>query len=214
MNINLTLDQFDESCVFYCDPIKNNVMNNGIFTRILYSTPTFVMNGIHLLIPIHEINMEKYYQKIKCSFHTSTYKDVIDHIQSIEQIILRQINRKDKIVQYKIFDQLRNGNIKLFPGFYNGYNSGYGHGSSACTGTSSSYSSSFSGNSLFMLKISGVWETEYYYGLTYKFIKLRRPTPWPFHLPVSMEIFQNHTNTDSDQDIDCIQQIQKHSHQF
>ena len=46
MNIVKTIDQYDENYVFFCDPIKNNIMNNGNFIRILYSTSLFVLNGI------------------------------------------------------------------------------------------------------------------------------------------------------------------------
>jgi hypothetical protein len=47
----------------------------------------------------------------------------------------------------KIYEQLRNGNIKLF----NEVNKSF------CS---------------FILKISGIWETQFNYGLTYKFIKI------------------------------------------
>ena len=50
MNIVKTIDQYDENYVFFCDPIKNNVMNEGSFIRIIYSTPNVVLNGVYILI--------------------------------------------------------------------------------------------------------------------------------------------------------------------
>ena len=63
MNIVKRPDQYDESNVLFCDPIKNNVMNDGNFIRILYSTQWFTMNGIYLLMTLHDITCEKYYLK-------------------------------------------------------------------------------------------------------------------------------------------------------
>jgi len=148
MNIVKRIDQYDENNILFCEPIKNNVMNDGSFIRILYSTPLFTLNGIYLLINLHDITCEKYYMKYKCSFNYSAHKDIIDNIKVIEDDILKKYEIKDKTPQYKIFEQLRNGNIKIF---------------SEVSNKSISY---------FILKISGIWETQYNYGLTYKFIKI------------------------------------------
>ena len=146
MNIVKTIEQYDENNCFFCEPIKNNVMNEGKFIRILYSTHTIVLNGIYLLIHINDITCDKYYNKYKCNFNTLHNKDTIDTIKIIEENILKKIEI-NKIPQLKIYEQLRNGNIKLF----NEVNK------SVCS---------------FILKISGIWETQFNYGLTYKFIKV------------------------------------------
>jgi hypothetical protein len=123
-------------------------MNDGYFIRIIYSTPLFILNGIYLSININHLTIEKYYNKFKCSFDINTYKDLIDKIYVIEDNIIKKINIKGKIPQYKIHDQLKNGNIKIFSENIDKI------------------------NNIFLLKIAGIWETDMYYGLTYKFIKL------------------------------------------
>jgi Zn-dependent M16 (insulinase) family peptidase len=148
MNIVKTLEQYDDDSVYFCDPIKNNIMNDGNFIRIIYSTPIFTLNGIYLSININHLTIEKYYNKFKCSFDTNLYKDLIDKLQTIENNIIKKINIRGKIPQYKIYEQLKNGNIKIF---------------------SEDISKI---NNTFLLKIAGIWETDMYYGLTYKFIKL------------------------------------------
>jgi len=148
MNIVKTLDQYDEDCVYFCDPIKNNIMNDGYFIRIIYSTPIFTLNGIYLSININHLTIEKYYNKFKCSFDVNLYKDLIGSLQSIEDNIIKKINIRGKIPQYKIYEQLKNGNIKIFSENIDKI------------------------NNMFLLKIAGIWETDMYYGLTYKFIKL------------------------------------------
>jgi hypothetical protein len=146
MNIVKTINQYDEDNIYFCEPIKNNIMNEGKFIRILYSTHNVVLNGIYLLISLNDITCDKYYNKYRCNFNVNNNKDVIDNLKIIEENILKKIEIK-KIPQLKIYEQLKNGNIKLF----NDVNKSF------CS---------------FILKISGIWETQFNYGLTYKFIKL------------------------------------------
>ena len=105
-----------------------------------------LLNGIYLLISLNDIACEKYYNKYRCNFDPSNHKDIIDNIKIIEENILKKIDIK-KTPQLKISEQLRNGNIKLF-------------------------NMIDQKDSSFIIKISGVWETQYNYGLTYKFIKV------------------------------------------
>uniref|UniRef100_A0A6C0DAQ8 Uncharacterized protein n=1 Tax=viral metagenome TaxID=1070528 RepID=A0A6C0DAQ8_9ZZZZ len=149
MNLVKSIEQYDENNIYFCEPIKNNVMNDGLFIRILYSTPLFVLNGINLLILLNDISVEKYYNKYKCNFNPINHKDLIENIKSIEETILKNVNIKNKVSQFKIYEQLKNGNIKIF--FENIENIN---------------------NGLFMLKISGIWETEFHFGITYKFVKI------------------------------------------
>lgn len=150
MNIVKTLDQYDEENVYFCEPIKNNVMNEGYFIRIIYSNMLFVLNGINLFIPLNDVAFDKYYNKYKCSFSTANHKELIEQLRIIEEKLLIRSNIKYKIPQYKINDQMKNGNIKLFLENVNEKPS----------------------NNYFILKISGIWETETHYGLTYKFLKM------------------------------------------
>jgi hypothetical protein len=152
MNIVKTLDQYDENCIYFCDPIKNNVMNEGNFIRILYSTPTFVLNGVYLLIRLNDIIVEKYYNKYKCIFNVNNHKDIIEGVKTIEDNLLKKINVKNKFAQNKIYEQLKNGNIKIFSDV-----------------NPKTYMNTF------LLKISGIWETETQYGVTYKFSKINHP---------------------------------------
>jgi hypothetical protein len=148
MNIVKRIDQYDENNVLFCEPIKNNVINDGHFIRILYSTPHFTLNGIYFLITLYDIICEKYYLKYKCSFNINTHKDIIDNLKTIEEDILKKYEIKNKIPQFKIYEQIKNGNIKIFIDISN------------------------KSISNFILKISGIWETQFNYGLTYKFIKI------------------------------------------
>ena len=148
MNIVKTIDQYNDDCVYFCDPIKNNIMNEGNFIRILYSTPIFILNGIYISITINQLTIDRYFNKYKCSFDIATHNNLIQRIKTIEANILNKINIRGKHPQYKIYEQISNGNIKIF----------------------SDNIDIISNN--FLLKIAGIWENDYNYGLTYKFIRL------------------------------------------
>lgn len=154
MNIVKTIDQYDEHNVYFCEPIKNNVMNDGIFIRIIYSNALFVLNGINLFVQLNNVTLDKYYNKYKCSFNVASHKETIEVLRGIEDNLLKKINIRTKIPQYKIHDQMKNGNIKLF--------------------LENTNIEKFVHN-FFMLKISGIWETETHYGLTYKFLQANNP---------------------------------------
>ena len=148
MNLVKKIEQYDENNIFFCEPIKNNIMLEGNFIRILYSTYNVTLNGVYLLIELNDIISEKYYNKNKCSFNVNTHKELIEKIKVIEENLLKKIEIINKIPQYKIYEQLINGNIKFF-----------------CDNNSKTTNS-------FILKISGIWETQINYGLTYKFTKI------------------------------------------
>lgn len=147
MNIVKTIEQYDDNYLFFCEPIKNNIMNEGIFVRILYSSDLIVFNGIYLSISLNEITCDKYYNKYKCYFNINSNKDIITKIQFIEENILKKYNSNKKPL-FRIYEQLSSGHIKLFNYIEN------------------------KNNNLFILKISGIWETNDNYGITYKFIKI------------------------------------------
>ena len=101
MNIAKKIDQYNENYIYFCEPIKNNIMNEGNFIRILYSSPLFVLNGVYLLVNLNDVTIEKYYNKYKCNFNVSNHKETIDGLKIIEEELLKKIDIRDKIPQYK-----------------------------------------------------------------------------------------------------------------
>ncbi len=148
MNIVKNIEQYSDDCVYFCDPIKNTIMNDGNFIRILYSTPLFILNGIYLAVMINQLTVERYFNKYKCAFDIANNMETIHRIKHIEETILSKIKINGKMPQYKVYEQIRNGNIKVFADNIDDV------------------------TNKFLLKIAGIWETDYSYGLTYKFVKL------------------------------------------
>jgi len=147
MNLVKSIEQYNDKNTFFCEPIKNNIMTDGNFIRILYSTQHFILNGIYLLVNLQDITCEKFYNKYKCNFNILNHKDIIDNLKKIEEELLKKY-KTSKIASYKIYEQMKTGYIKIFTDVGN---------RSQCS---------------FILKISGIWETQYNYGLTYKFLKI------------------------------------------
>ena len=144
------IDQFNKNNIFFCESIKNNIITNGNFIRILYSNDKFVLNGIYLHIIFNNIIIEKYFNKYKCVFEMYDHTELIETIRQIEESILKKINIINKTPTYKIYDLMSTGNIKIFSENPTKINNG------------------------FLLKISGIWEDEAHYGVTYKFIPITR----------------------------------------
>lgn len=148
-NIILKTDQFNIDDVYFCEPNKNNIMNEGNFIRLLYSTELFTLNGIYLLLPINNIGSEKYFNKYKYIFDCKQHHTLIEKITNIERHILSKLQIK-KTPHYKIQSQLYNGNIKIMNDLFD------------------------SNDNYLLLKISGIWETDNEFGITYKFIPVKQ----------------------------------------
>jgi hypothetical protein len=148
MNIIKQLNQFNIDSVYFCDPIKNNIVSDGTFVRIIYSNKLFMLNGIYLLIPFQNLIIEKYYNKFRCNYDINLHKELIEKIKCIEEHILHKNKIKDKIPICKIYEHIKNGNIKIFSDDIDKI------------------------KNIFILKISGIWETAINYGVTYKFINI------------------------------------------
>lgn len=148
MNIILNIDNFDINNIFFQESIKNTVISNSKFIRIYYSNNIFSLNLIFIKIPVTIISYEKFYNKYKCIINLNKETLYIKTLINIEKEILNKINI-NKIKNYDICKTLYSNNINLFINNINKYN------------IISNY---------IIIKISGIWETDKEYGITYKFI--------------------------------------------
>jgi hypothetical protein len=166
------LEQYKNEYIYLCNSIKNNIINNGNFMRILYSTPELTLNGIFISFQLIDVNIIKYYNKYKCIFNYQLNKNVIDKLKQLEINLLNKINT-DKIFQLKLLDELNCGFIKLY--VTNSNTSSINSNQNVnIINDNNNNNNIISDNNItsFLLKISGIWETDKYVGLTYKFIKL------------------------------------------
>ena len=150
MNVVIKENQFNISNVYYTEPIQNIVMDNSKFIKLIYSTENAMISGLCLLLQLKVSNKELYFKKLKFIYDINTNKEILNKIYDIESIILNKIGNQKK--QRKIlYETLSSGIIKLFPNNENESNNN-------------------NSNNSFILKISGIWENDTEYGLTYKIL--------------------------------------------
>jgi translation elongation factor EF-G len=153
MNIAVPINDFNINNVFFQDSIKNTIMDNSQFARVVYSTDFFIGNGIFIDFNIPVLNIDKSFNKYKCIFDNQVNYNLIQTITKIENELMSKCNIKDKIPMYRISEQLKNGYIKV--AIINNITIG-----------------TYLQNIKFIIKISGIWSNELEYGLTYKFIQV------------------------------------------
>jgi hypothetical protein len=95
-------------------------------------------------MPFNIISVCKYYSKYK---YTIELTNEINKIKQMEENIVQKMNKHNKTPQYNIYQHLLGGCIKISDTPPNELE-----------------------NTLIILKISGIWETETECGITYKFI--------------------------------------------
>jgi len=96
MNILLLhLKQINNDYIFVGETIKNSIIENGMFTRLIYSDKLMSLNGLYLVFE-DKIN----------------HKESLNALIELEKIILFKAN-VNKVCQYKIKDYLRYLNARL-----------------------------------------------------------------------------------------------------
>lgn len=120
--MNLVIDEsnYNLNNLFFYEPVKNTVMEQSNFIRIIYSDENIILNGIYIRI-----------------------ENLIEKINKIEKIELEILNK---------YNNLKTKSLKLKEHF------------------EYLLKKSNSDKLVCNLKISGIWETEYLIGLTFKFI--------------------------------------------
>ena len=146
---------YNKNYLMLSDITKNNIMNDGYFYRLYYSDELATSKGLFLGFELQQVNIEKYFNKLKCGFNISINSNIIGFIKSIEKSILDTMPEKaGKYPAYRIEEQLQNGFIKIF---YNNNQT-----------TPSKYNSV-----KLLLKISGIWTSANEYGVTFRFFFIR-----------------------------------------
>ena len=152
MYVVLGLDDIKHNNLFYQERVKNTVMDNSNFLRLSYSNELFILNGIFIHFNLKLYAIEKSFNKYKCLFDIKPQIDIISRLTDIEKHIMEKYTfsneNKHKTPIYRINEQLNNCFLKLFNVI------------------------ELKDMNEFILKIYGIWETDFEYGLTYKIINV------------------------------------------
>jgi len=154
MNLAIKTNEFDPHNIIISEKTKNNVMNESDFHRLIWSNEYCSTNGIFIYFNLKNVRIEKYFNKIKCVFENNKENQgMITYIKSIERLILNKFNNNNnQTMSRRIYEQLDNGFIKLYPQNENIIYKEYT-------------------NLRFLLKISGIWSSNdsNCFGLTFRF---------------------------------------------
>jgi len=153
-NIIIDINKFNKENIYFNDPVKNTIIANSTFRRILYSTNYVTLNNLQFLINVKNVKMVKFYQKFKCYLNESdnNIKNTVTQLVNIENNLLQKINNYNKIPKYSLLEQVRSGFIKCC----------HDEEDDKINDNVSSLNIHF--------KISGIWESETEFGVTYKII--------------------------------------------
>lgn len=143
------IDDIDSNNLFFGKNSSNNIIPEGSFIRLIYSTPLYTLNSLLIDISLKEIKIDKFYKKYRCGFDTKNNNEIINKIIYIEQELLNKANLQKKKI-YSLKQQLETGAIKIFTDNYTNI------------------------KQHIILKISGIWESDIDYGITYKFMFLSK----------------------------------------
>jgi hypothetical protein len=150
MYISLNTNQYDINNVIISEKTKNNIMTNGDFYRLYYSTEDIILNGLHISFELKNISIEKYFNKIKCIFDNNGYNNnTVYLLKNIEKRLLERYRGINRECVYRIGEQLENKFIKIFDDNYINIKR---------------YKSI-----KFVLKVSGIWSSQNEFGLTFRF---------------------------------------------
>jgi hypothetical protein len=152
MNIVIDIDEFNKDYIFLQEPVKNNIIDDSKFIRLIYSNNIFSVNTVYIVVNLQIVNIENYFNKHKFLFNVKQNMKAINQLKSIEESILDKICINNKKPVFRLYEQLNSGNIKLFKDNLKLHK--------------------INKDNEFIIKISGIWENEYEYGITYKFVDM------------------------------------------
>jgi len=163
MIVTLDLSKFTLSNIYFLETKKNIIMD-GNFTKLIFSNEFFIMNGIYILFPIDHNGSEKIMNKTQIRFNP---------FQQYNQTLINEFSKLEKnILEY--YKQTRMCNCKIVPLLQKQMLIGF-------MKTNKEYKNQFlinenNKNILYVLKISGIWETKDEIGLTYKLFEVNNNT--------------------------------------
>jgi hypothetical protein len=175
------LSQFSKEFIYLCEPVSNN-QQRGRFIRILYMTPYFALNGISVQLPLRQYTIERYFNKLKCTFSVMHHQNSIQQLHQMEVDILAQTRATGKTPVYRLAQQMSEGCLRVYPpnimpvARCREPSSAKGSepsakGTEPCAkGTEPSAKGSAIESLAMVINVSGIWEDDVFCGLTYRFV--------------------------------------------
>jgi len=172
-SMNLLIDPANYSMQYVqlLDPRQNMIMD-GNFTKIMYATDCFTMNGLFLYFPV-EIQsvqtytpVQRYNREIKCMMQfdktSESNRKIVEQVCEIEKRLM------DYYVEYNQLKWQKRKIFSLSEQIVHGCAKFY----SKMSGENGQLYDQEEGAKKFYIKISGVWENHRDIGITYKILEI------------------------------------------
>jgi len=158
---NLETATLNKSHIQFLDK-KRNIVMTGDFTKILYSDEHVSLNGIFIECPLTTQILNKYQNKNTIWFQPYSLNNVnvVKTFCQIERKIIeyyKNYTRCKKTPSYVLYNQLYSGNTKIYRDLSDE--------------SMKSRQDITNSNIKYIIKISGLWESEDTFGITYKFLE-------------------------------------------
>jgi len=170
MILAIDMKNYSLDNVFFNEQQKNSI-NETNFIRFIYSSNIFSLQGICISFELSTLSFEllqNQHNKFKCIYSISENNHIIQSIKELEYNLLKQVYfhnfHINKIPNYKLYENFQNGEIKLFKPI------------NLCCPFDSikkidkDCSSIKINTHTIIIKISGIWSSNDYFGLTYKLL--------------------------------------------
>jgi len=156
LNINNIFEngRLEKENLFFLDKKRNMIMD-GAFAKVIFSDELLTMNGLYLNCPLYTQPIDKFQKKNMIWFqpyHVNNL-NIIQNFCLLEREILdyyKEFTGSNKMSSFVLYNQLYSGNAKL-------YQNQYFSNSPAAV------------DAKYIIKISGIWESDDRIGITYKF---------------------------------------------
>ena len=106
MNIVINNKLYNTDYLYIMEPVSNNVLENAIFYRLIYSNSHMTLNSLYFKVDVKNISIVKAFNKYKISFDNIIHRDTIQYLKYIESSILNKFSFEKKTAQYSILDAI------------------------------------------------------------------------------------------------------------
>lgn len=158
MNLTIPIEDFNKHHVFFEQSVKNMIIDDSIFIKIIYSNNLFVLNNLYLSFKLNDVKREDHYKKRKIFFSDKSHS-IIRNIMNIEKMVLYLLDYHDLEPIFSIKESIDKGFINCVKNDVNYENN-----------QTNKLFKVVNNNKDILLKISGIWASKTKYGLIYKFI--------------------------------------------
>ena len=156
--ITENLENINNNNIILCEPVKNSVLSYNYFYKLLYSNHFITFNGIFNKFSINEYQLEDNKILFKDSQEN---KKVFNLLIELEKNILNLLpTNKTKVFKLK---EIYNNQVFKF-----------NHSDQPLKNIKNLKEIEKNNNQIFILKISGIWESRDTIGLTFKIITINK----------------------------------------